>query len=99
MLALMFVRFVMPVCLIGSAWVFEHFSAQDYQQSQRSLDQTSLTLQTFTDEAVRAAPEAAPPAADTTDASPAPGILDWIGQQIDSAKVSVASTVASYNFV
>jgi len=94
MLALMFVRFVMPVCLIGSAWVFEHFSAQDYQQSQRSLDQTSLTLQTFTDEAVRAAPEAAPPAADTTDASPAPGVLDWIGQQIDSAKDSVASTVA-----
>jgi len=94
LLALMFVRFVMPVTLIGSAWVFEHFSAQDYQQSQRSLDQTSLTLQAFADEEVGRTPESAPPAADTKEEAPAPGVLDWIGQQIDSAKDSVASTVA-----
>lgn len=94
MLALMFVRFVMPVTLIGSAWVFEHFSAQEYQQSQRSLDQTSLTLQDFADEKVGKTLEAAPPAADTKDEAPAPSESGWFGKLIDSAKDSVASTVA-----
>lgn len=87
MLALMFVRFVMPLTMIGSAWVFERFSADEYQQSQSAL-------QAFADEEVRTAAEAASPAADKKEESPAPGVLDWIGKQVDSAKDSVASTVA-----
>lgn len=47
LVVLLFARFVMPVTLIGSASVFEHFSAEDYQQSQAVLDTTSDSLKGF----------------------------------------------------
>jgi len=96
MLVLVFVRFVMPLTMIGSAWVFNHFSADEYRQSQSSLDQTSLTLQAFAAEDVRevpapAVPDGAAPAPRAAPEAPSSGFWDWIGEQLGSAKDSVAS--------
>ncbi len=40
LVVLLFVRFVMPVTMIGSGYIFEHFAANDYQENQGALDST-----------------------------------------------------------
>ena len=44
---LLFVRFVMPVATIGSAKLFEGFSADEYRASQGALDKTAIDLKVF----------------------------------------------------
>lgn len=44
LVVLIFLRLVMPVTLIGSAYVYDKFSASDYQASLLALDQTSTAL-------------------------------------------------------
>ena len=44
LVVLIFLRLVMPVTLIGSAYVYDKFSASDYQTSLLALDQTGAAL-------------------------------------------------------
>ena len=44
LVVLVFLRLVMPVTLIGSAFVFEKFSAAEYEASLLALDQTGIAL-------------------------------------------------------
>ncbi len=52
---LLFIRFVMPVATIGSAMLFENFSAAKYNESQLALDKTTKDLQGLAPSAVGAA--------------------------------------------
>lgn len=64
LVVLVFLRLVMPVTLIGSAFVFEKFSASDYQASLQVLDQTGVALKALN-------ADAAPPPTASTSKSPA----------------------------
>ena len=55
LVVVVFLRLVMPVTLIGSALVFDRFSATDYQTSLLALDQTGAALK-----ALNAEPAAVP---------------------------------------
>ena len=55
LVVVVFLRLVMPVTLIGSAFVFDKFSASDYQTSLLALDQTGAALK-----ALNADPAATP---------------------------------------
>lgn len=59
---LLFVRFVMPVATIGSAKLFEVFSADEYRASQGALDKTAVDLKVFVPMADGAGASAARPA-------------------------------------
>lgn len=45
LIVMLFIRFVMPVTMLGSAFLFEQFSAQEYEQSQAALKSTAESLQ------------------------------------------------------
>ena len=47
LVVLLFVRFVMPVTMIGSGYIFDHLAASEYQQSQSALDSTLGSLRGF----------------------------------------------------
>lgn len=47
LVVLLFVRFVMPVTMIGSGYIFERLAASDYQESQSALDSTLGKLTGF----------------------------------------------------
>lgn len=51
LVVVVFLRLVMPVTLIGSAFVFEKFLASDYQASLQALDQTGAALKELQGEA------------------------------------------------
>ena len=90
MLALVFVRFVMPVTMLGSAYVFEQFSARDYQQSQAALDRTTFTLQELSAQDGGDATQPAAPADGAPQAAPAPeakgqGLLDWAQEKMENS--------------
>ena len=102
MLALLFVRFVMPVTMIGSAHVFEQFSADDYQQSQAVLDSTSIALQGLAakDAGERADPapgsrpeETAPPL--TPPESKGSGFFDWAGSALAAARDKASDSLVN----
>lgn len=44
LVVLLMVRFAVPVAIVGSDWVFQHFLAEDYGESQVALDETSGEL-------------------------------------------------------
>ena len=50
LVVVVFFRLVMPVTLIGSAFVFDRFSASDYQTSLLALDQTGAALKALNTE-------------------------------------------------
>jgi len=95
MLALMFVRFVMPLTMIGSAYAFEHFSANEYQQSQAALDDTAFTLQDVALEevgkdAAPASPATSPPAPDAASS----GLMNWARDKMASAQQQAESALS-----
>ena len=47
LVVLLFVRFVMPVTMIGSGYIFDHLAASEYQQSQSALERTLGSLRGF----------------------------------------------------
>lgn len=47
LVVLVFVRFVMPVTLISSGYIFDHLAAGEYRQSQSELDKTLGKLKVF----------------------------------------------------
>ena len=61
-----FIRFVMPVATIGSAYVFDRFSASEYETSLLSLHQTQEELKTLSQD------ETVPSRADAGKIAPAP---------------------------
>jgi hypothetical protein len=68
---LLFIRFVMPVATIGSAKLFEAFSASQYAASQGELDKTTNNLKVFAptvDASATAADRSAEPATAPTTA-------------------------------
>ena len=82
MLALLFARFAMPVCMLGSAYVFERFSAADYALSQQTLEGTSGQLKAFA-EGEAAAPETPPsvtqaPAAEAAEPTLTDRLTGWL---------------------
>lgn len=67
---LIFIRFVMPVTMIGSGYVFDHFSARDYHESQGALDTTLGSLTGLTsDVKFQAENESQPPTPTETKSS------------------------------
>ncbi|MBR0567127.1 hypothetical protein J5J83_13470 [Azoarcus sp. L1K30] len=99
MLVLIFARFVMPLTLIGSSYVFEQFSAGEYQQSQVALDRTSSALQRVADAGAREDTESTPPAE-----VPAPaaepqtkqsGWFDWARDMKSSAQDTLERALSS----
>lgn len=99
MLVLIFARFVMPLTLIGSSYVFEQFSAGEYQQSQVALDRTSFALQRVADAGARENTEPTPPADAPAPAAKAqtsqPGWLDWARDMKSSAQGTLERALSS----
>lgn len=96
---LLFARFVMPATLIGSACVFEQFSADEYRQSQAALDITAARLKDFalTDmskNVTPGAPATASPPPEPAPAAKASGLLDWTREKMAAARDSVGHTLS-----
>lgn len=66
LVVVIFIRFVMPVATIGSAYVFDRFSASEYETSLLALHQTQAELKTLAQE------EAVPARADAGKFVPSP---------------------------
>lgn len=101
MLALLFVRFVMPATMIGSAYVFEQFAADEYQQSQAALDSTSTKLKAFSldevggDGKITAPAGGSPPPAADPEAK-ATGLFDRLGDTMAAMGKSATDTLSSF---
>ena len=93
LVVVVFLRLVMPVTLIGSALIFEHFLASDYQTSLLALDQTNAELKKLNgDTSSPTAPHAAVPPASTAEPSPdKKGLLAGAMEALTNAKVAVVS--------
>lgn len=89
-MVVVFLRLVMPVTLIGSAFIFEKFLASDYQTSLLALDQTGAALKKLNG---GAAPTEAPaPASAASKPAAAPekkGFFSGALEALSSAKDAV----------
>lgn len=88
LVVVVFLRLVMPVTLIGSAFIFEKFLVSDYQTSLLALDQTKAELKRLNgDPGIPAAPlTAAPPASVSEPSSDKKGLLAGAMEALSSAK-------------
>lgn len=91
-LALLFVRFAIPVALIGSEAVFEHLSSNSYQESQASIEGTSAELKTLSAD-TPPANASAPASEGETPASS--GLTDWLSDLGDAAQRAKDGVVES----
>ncbi len=83
-LALLFVRFAIPVALIGSESVFEHLSSASYAESQASIEGTSAELKSLTADTAPAETDAPPTGDDGATASS--GLTGWFSDLGDAAQ-------------
>lgn len=67
---LLFVRFVMPVVIIGSGYVFDKFSAADYRESSSVLEQVISQVNSMSREALKIQTEPKVPAAPLQNVQP-----------------------------
>ena len=91
LVVVIFIRFVMPVATIGSAYVFDMFSASEYETSLLELNQTQAELKTLAQE------EAAPAKAHAATAEPAPeksSLLSRAKDALAGATSAMASAVS-----
>lgn len=95
LVVVVFIRFVMPVATIGSAYVFDQFSAAEYEASLASIKQTGEELRALGKEVTTLSPEGAvpkpmPDAANPTAAEPK-GLLERAKEAIGGATNAVGS--------
>ncbi len=68
LLVLIFIRFVMPVTLIASDQVFQHWLAKDYSTAQASMEETTRVIRAFEPDAATTPQATAPDGADPASA-------------------------------
>ena len=91
-LAVLFVRFAIPLALIGSEAVFEHLSSNSYQESQAAIESTSAELKTLSAD-TPPANASAPASEGETPASS--GLTDWLSDLGDAAQRAKDGVVES----
>ena len=96
LVVVVFIRFVMPVATIGSAYVFDQFSATEYETSLASIKQTGEELRTLGKEITTLSPEGAVPKPMPDAANPTAepkGLLERAKEAIGGATNAVGSVI------